>query len=86
MSRIMSKEERKTIEVLIAKILSDAVSDDYARYILETEDGCTENTMMEDVIENVLAASAWEDEGYYNEDDIRLAIGRELMCRLGVDY
>ena len=86
MKRIMSKEERKAIEVLIAKILSDAVSDDYARYMLESEDECTENTLMEDIIQNVLETSAWEDEGYYNDDDVRLAIGRELIARLGVDY
>lgn len=40
---------------------------------------------MEDIIQNVLETSAWEDEGYYNEDDIRLAIGRELMARLRIE-
>ena len=39
---------------------------------------------MEDVIKNVKETSAWEDEGYYNDDDIRLAIGRELTARLGI--
>ena len=86
MKRKMSKEERKQIERLITRIFRDAVTDDYARYMLESEDECTENTMMEDIIDDVLEMSAWEDEGYYNEDDIRLAIGRELMNRLGVDY
>ena len=86
MKRKMRKEDRRDIERLITKIFSDAVSDDYARYMLESEDECTENTMMEDVIQNVLETSAWEEEGYYNEDDVRLAIGRELMARLGVDY
>ena len=86
MKRQMNKKERREIERLITKTLSDAVSDDYARYILEQYDSCTENTMMEDIIEHVLTTSAWEDEGYYNEDDVRLAIGRELMARLGVDY
>ena len=40
---------------------------------------------MEDVINDVLEASAWEEEGYYNEDDIRLAIGRVLAHRLNVE-
>lgn len=53
------------------------------KYILEQEDA--ENTLMEDIIQNVLETSAWEDEGYYNEDDIRLAIGRELMARLRIE-
>lgn len=86
MKRIMTTTERKEIEVLIFQIFEKAVSSDYARYILEEVDECTENTMMEDVIQNVLETSAWEDEGYYNEDDVRLAIGRELIARLGIDY
>lgn len=32
---------------------------------------------------NVLETSVWKDKGYYNEDDIHLAIGRELVIRLG---
>ena len=31
------------------------------------------------VIEDVEETSAWADEGYYNEDDIRLAIGRVIL-------
>lgn len=86
MKRVMNKEERREIERLITKILSDAVTGDYARYILEAEDECTENAMMEDIIQNTLDSSAWHEEGYYNEDDVRFAIGRELIARLGIDY
>ena len=82
--REMSKEELKLISYEITRITTMATSDEYARYILEHED---ENgtSLMEDIIQNVLETSAWEDEGYYNEYDIRLAIGRELMARLGID-
>lgn len=86
MKRKMTKAERKEIEQLVYQIFSKSVTSDYARYMLESEDECTENTLMEDIIQNVLETSAWEDEGYYNDDDVRLAIGRELMARLGVDY
>ena len=85
MKRTMTKEERKEIECLIYQIFIEAVTSDYAIDMLESEDECTENTLMEDIIQNVLCTSAWEDEGYYNEDDVRLAIGRELMGRLGID-
>ena len=85
MRREMNNNERKEIKRLITGIFSAAVTDDYAKYMLKSEDECTENTMMEDIIEHVLTTSAWEDEGYYSEDDIRLAIGRELMARLGVE-
>lgn len=84
--REMTISERKEIEGLVYEIFSKAVTSDYARYMLEEEDECTENTMMEDIIRNVLATSAWEEDGYYSDDDVRLAIGRELMARLGVDY
>ena len=84
--REMNNDERKQIEYEVAQIMKSATSDEYGRYILEQEDEVTENTLMEDIIQNVLETSAWEDEGYYNEDDIRLAIGRELIARLGIDY
>ena len=83
--RVMTVEERKQIEYEVTEIMRNATSSEYARYILEQEDEVTENTLMEDIIQNVLDTSAWEDEGYYNEDDIRLAIGRELMARLGIE-
>ena len=83
--RTMTTEERKQIEYEVTEIMRSATSSEYARYILEQEDEVTENTLMEDIIQNVLDTSAWEDEGYYNEDDIRLAIGRELMARLGIE-
>ena len=84
--REMTVEERRQIEYEVTKIMESATSSEYAKYILEQEDGVTENTLLEDIIQNVLETSAWEDEGYYNEDDIRLAIGRELMARMGIDY
>ena len=89
--RKMNKEDRKIIENEIRMILAHAVSSEYVRHILEgtekDEEGYTiGNTFMEDVIEDVMCSSAWDDEGYYNDDDIRLAIGRVLIDRLGIDY
>ena len=83
--REMTKTERKEIEFEVSEIMRSAVSSEYSRYILEQEDNVTGNTFMEDVIKNVMETSAWEDEGYYNDDDIRLAIGRELLARLGIE-
>ena len=81
----ITKTERKEIEFEVSEIMRNAVGSEYSRYILEQEDDVTGNTFMEDVIKNVMETSAWEDEGYYNDDDIRLAIGRELMARLGIE-
>ena len=89
--RKMKKEEKKLIEIEISQVMRNAVGSDYARYILEERERDEEynyigNTFMEDVIEDVMCSSAWDDEGYYNDDDIRLAIGRVLMDRLGIEY
>ena len=82
--RKMNKEEKKIIENKIRIIIQSVVSSEYARYILEHENEETENTFMDDVIEDVMCASAWDEEGYYNHDDIRLSIGRVLIDRLGI--
>lgn len=83
--REMTKAEKKEIEFKISEIMRSAVSSEYTRYILEQEDDVTKNTFMEDVIEDVMETSAWKNEGYYNDDDIRLAIGREFVARLGAE-
>lgn len=81
--RKMNSEIRKYIEIEITSILGYAVSKDYAQNILTTEndDG---NTIMDDIIQNVMETSAWDDEGFYSADDIRFAIGRILTNRMGI--
>lgn len=83
--RKMNKEEKKIIENEIRMIMQNAVSSEYVRYILEHENEETESTFMEDVIDDIMCSSAWDEEGYYNFDDIRLSIGRVLMERLGIE-
>ena len=63
----------------ITSIMKNAISEDYVGEILEHTCKDTESSLMEDIIQNVLDTSAWEEDGHYNEDDIRLAIGRELI-------
>ena len=61
-------------------VLTESVGSDYAHYISHDE------RFASDVKQNVEETSAWSDEGYYNDDDIKLAIGRVLMDRLGIEY
>ena len=42
-------------------------------------------TVMEAVIDDIKTSSDWEDSGHYNDDDVRLAIGRVLMARLDIE-
>lgn len=81
--RNMNETERKRIEWYIWWIMAKATSENYAKQILKHESGFG-NTFMEDVIEDVMETSAWNDEGYYNEDDVRLAIGRVFKRRLEI--
>ena len=76
--------ERVKIELEVTRIIRMAVSDEYSSYILNHYDEESGKTFMDAVVEDVMETSAFE-EGYYNEDDIRLAIGREFMSRLGIE-
>lgn len=69
----------------IQDMLCKSISDDYTNYILEHKDGWTNISIIDDIIANVLETSAYADEGYYNYDDIKLAIGRVLIQRLGIN-
>lgn len=61
---------RKDVE----SMLRNAVSDDYTSRILDI--------ILEDCVNDVKTSSAYEEDGYYNMDDIRLAIGRTLLSKL----
>ena len=82
----INREEEIVIENVIYLIMRKAVGNDYARCIMEDKDNETKNTFTKDVIENVIRCSNWENKSYYNDDDVRLAIGRVLIDRLGIDY
>ena len=79
----MEKEDKKIIENKIRVILQNAVSSEYARCILEHEKA--KSTFIDDVIDDVMLTSAWGEERCYNDDDIRLSIGRIFMERLGIE-
>ena len=66
--------------VEIGMILTPAVGREYAWIISNRDEFC------ESVRQNIEETSAWQDEGYYNDDDIRLAIGRVIMSQFGIEY
>lgn len=83
--RKVTEEQRKELENDIINIMNKAISSEYINKILNQYDYTSDETFIDAVIIDVLETSAWEDEGYYNEDDIRLAVGRELVARLGAE-
>lgn len=86
--RKMNEAERKELITDIGLLLMHSVSEEYYQVILNSHDGAGGSTssILADIIQNVLECSAWEDEGFYSESDIRLAIGRVLMERIGIEY
>ncbi len=62
----------------IRRVLSTSISTDYIRNILDE----IEN----DIIRDVVVCSSYEEDELYNEDDIKLAIGRVLMDRMNIRY
>lgn len=81
----MNEKARKTIMALAKRMMLDAISDDYVNRILNHYDETSEETFIDAVVRDVLETSAWKDEGYFNEDDVRLAIGREFIARLSIE-
>lgn len=81
--REMCAEDRKDLERKIKEVMLYAVSDEYVERLLEMKDNGSGNTVIKDIVNDVMCSSAWDEEGYYNLDDIRLAIGRILLQRLG---
>ena len=58
----------------VESMLRNAISDDYTSKILDI--------ILKDCVNDVKTSSAYEEEGYYNMDDIRLAIGRTLLSKM----
>ena len=80
LQKITTKEE---IENSVMSLMVGLVGQNYAKLILKHYDSITENTLMEDVIEHVLECSC--NNGMYQVDDIKAAIGKEIMARLGIE-
>lgn len=77
--RIAGINDRELFEEL-KPVLASSVGSDYASYIAENDE------FFFAVKKDVEETSAWLDEGWYTDDDIRLAVGRAIMWKFGIDY
>ena len=78
MKHIDNKIFRREVEDIMKK----SISTDYIEEILDTfylNEDASAITIYSCIKRDVEETSAWQDEGYYNEDDIKLAIGRVLV-------
>lgn len=71
--------DRQDFRINVERILLGSISQDYIGDILDSPVSPKGETFYDKICEDVFYASAWIDEGYYNEDDIRLAIGRAIL-------
>ena len=83
--REMTADERMDMQATILYHLSLCMDSDAAIKVADATDE-RGHTVLEDVIDDIKTSSAWEDDGHYNDDDVRLAIGRVVMKRLGVEF
>lgn len=83
--RKLNEENHQELIADIELLLQHAVSHDYAQVILNHK-GEADETILDAIMQDVLDCSAWEESGYYNESDVRFAIGRVLMERIGIEY
>lgn len=81
------KVNRTEMEREITTTLRKSVSDDYTSDILSSMsiENNDKRTLMDDIVDDIVLTSGYAEDGHYNEDDIKLAIGRVLKIRLCPD-
>ena len=82
--REMTADERMDMQATILYHLSLAMDDDAAIRVADSVNKKGE-TVMEAIVDDIKTSSDWDNDGHYNDDDVRLAIGRVLMARIGVE-
>lgn len=80
----MKHIDDKTFRREVESIMRQSISTDYVGEILDTvylpySGDIATTTVYESIKRDVEETSAWADEGNYNGDDIKLAIGRVLI-------
>lgn len=80
----MTPNERMDMEATVLYHLTLAMDDEAAIKVADSKNS-KGISLMEDVIDDIKTSSDWENDGHYNDDDVRLAIGRVFMSRFGVE-
>lgn len=72
MGDVCKEIDRETFCKAVFDILKDSVGSEYALQLILND------TFLGKIKTDVEETSAWFDNGYYSDDDIRLAIGRTI--------
>lgn len=65
------------VHYFLDRNLKSAISDDYVYDI--------RRAILDEVVSDVAETSAFKENGIWNDDDIKLAVGRVLMNKLGLE-
>lgn len=65
------------VRYFLDRNLKSAISDDYVYDI--------RRAILDEVVADVMETSAYGENGTWNDDDIKLAVGRVLMNKLGLE-
>jgi hypothetical protein len=82
--RELTPNEQMDMQATILYHLSLCMDDDTAIKIADSVNS-NGTTLMDAVIEDIKTASDWENSGNYNDDDVRLAIGRVVAKRISAE-
>lgn len=77
--KIMTTRERleEDVRYFLERNLKSAISDDYVYDI--------RRAIQDEVVADVIETSAYGENGTWNDDDIKLAVGRVIMSKLGLE-
>ena len=68
------------IEIIeIYDILKKSITDEYAKILIENDE------FIDFVVENIMSTSCYEEDGMYNDADIKLAIGRAILYKYNTE-
>ena len=82
--REMTPNEQIDMQANILYHLNLAIGEEAAMKLVDAKVTNGE-TLMDAVMEDIKTSSDWEENGHYNDDDVRLAIGRVMMKQLHID-
>lgn len=75
----------ESMKLDIFRMMKTAMTEEDAKCILCSKDAITGHTFMEDVMLNMMQSYSYKNDGYCNVTDIRLAFGKVLKQRLGIE-
>ena len=83
---VLTEIDSQEINKMVINLLSESVSKYYARCIVQDlPNKETGGSFVEDVIKEIKCSVSWDKYNAYDQDDIKMCIGRTILSRLGIE-